>query len=158
MWDVKVYHISMTLRNLYRTARKIEAVPQLTFRQLRKAANELTDIGAERLYSMAQEDARDQVAPPARMDPVMFNTLWNGSHLDVTFEFMGSGGGWLTLTRFHSWTMVDDVSILEEMPFKDLRALCELVWEVDGFVNRSGPTRTIEECAAHILFVSLCDF
>lgn len=93
-----------------------------------------------------------------------YNHLWNGTDVDVTYEFEGRSGGWIIVTQFegHKLANLDKQEFEQDMmdkdvwTYDDLFNLYQLVLMLDHDWQREKVEAKIEHQAAFTLFENLC--
>ncbi len=119
--------------------------------------------GEETVYNRGIEDARDYF-----YEGDTFRTLWDGTELDVKYEFRGRMGGWLTITEFEGFKVGRDISkeewreILDgtnnyqKMPLPVLRKLYALIVQLLHDVRPETVKAEIEHQAMFNFFENYC--
>jgi hypothetical protein len=142
------------------------------------AVRELYDEHEENLFEWGLEGARrhfvsDQKRDDGKPDGDAFRMLWDGTMLDVRYDFVGRSGGWLSLSEFegHDFTRrgvdweaymrgkpdadPDDISD-EPMPYADLRKLYQLIVMLKHDTCEEAIVSEVAHNAAFDFFVNIC--
>jgi hypothetical protein len=159
-WNVKDHGSDLEFDNLVEVYKKGHNYGQdevwLDSPEYLKAAREKYDEVKDKLWEWAIERARESV-----MEDDAYKCLWDGTELQVTYEFGGRSGGWLLMTKFEG----EDLSSIPQehvahdlggMPYKTLVKLYKLVVQNDHDFRSEAVTSIIEENAAFDLFENVC--
>jgi hypothetical protein len=163
VWNVKVYSVNFDFDHLVEIYRKSgEYGPEerwLDYPEFLKPAQAEYENVKDNLWEWVVEDARRQV-----MDEDMNKGLWNGTSLNVRYEFGGRSGGWLLMTEFEGYnlTKVDredfkaDLMDQNVFRFEDIRNLYQLVVQNDHDFRTETVRNELEYLAAFNLFENIC--
>jgi hypothetical protein len=162
VWNVKCYHADLTFDHLvdvFRTSGEYgDDDRYLDFPEFLDPARkeyEEAVLGGD-LWEWSIEGARRSV-----IDLDTYRSLWDGSSIDVSYEFKGRSGGWLCVET-HNGANIAQMNqeafreYLEALAYTDLRRLYQLVVQNDHDFRREAIKTEIEFRAAFTLFNNLC--
>ncbi len=108
------------------------------------------------LWDWGIEDTRRHV------DDDTYQCLWDGTELDVEYQFEGRSGGWLLMTKFNGMnlTRIDrhdfETALLDTLSYESLRNLYQLVVQNDHDFRPEAVIDEIEYQAAFNFFENAC--
>jgi hypothetical protein len=155
-WGVKAYGVDLSYEHLS-TVHQADAGELGWGPEQRKAARALYAEYEEHLWDWGVAAARCGVS-----DCDSFKQLWDGTELDVAYEFAGRSGGWLLMLRFAGQDLstlysVDFASWLADLEVKTLRNFYRLVVQCEHDFRREAVEAEIEYQAAFCFFNNICD-
>jgi hypothetical protein len=159
-WNVRDYGSDLSPEHLievYRTSGEYGKNDQwLDYPEWREPALEKYTESKDRLWDWAIESARSTVT-----ETECYTSLWNGTSLDVEYGFLGRSGGWVAILKYggRDLTRMDRDDFrewLEEMDYRDLRNLYQLVVQNDHDFRREAVTKEIEFQAAFAWIENIC--
>lgn len=161
MWNVKAYGVDLEFDNLVRRYKESGEYGSnehwIDYPEYKVPCLARYEEVKDELFTCSVEDARRSVT-----DDDTNRCLWRGVVLNVQYAFEGRSGGWLIIREWEGVDITrmdeDDFHIyLEEMGYRELRNLYELVIQNDHDFRRSCLNQMIEEYAAFNFFDNDCD-
>lgn len=158
-FNVKCYSADLSFENLLSVAKE-QDIEHLNDVMFMHEARERFEKHENELFNWGVEDARrtftgreaDHYSKP---DDDGYNTLWDGTAVDVEFAFLGRSGGWLCLTHFEGTPLADEGDI-NSLDYRTLRLLYRYIVMLKADLERSRASRRVEEAAAWAFFANVC--
>jgi len=156
-WDVKLYGLNLDFEHLLEVHRQDYNPDDYGEAWLAAARDLYESQDLNRLEEHAAEDARRHVN-----EDDTYKQLWDGTPLDVEYDFIGRSGGHIALTKFDGaelFTRGRPGGLLAtatigdlDLPFEDLRRLYRLVVMLDHDFTRGAARAEVEHQAAFLFF------
>lgn len=131
---------------------------------------EYNDLNQDRVSELAFDEARDYVHETGGS----FHNLYDGTNPDITYEFVGRSGGWLSIAKFEGFKFTDrnydftywkevlngepeyDGATMPIMSYKTLRLLYATVTMLKHDVRHKAIKSMLESEAEQIFFEQIC--
>lgn len=157
--NVKIYTEDLSYPNLLKHWREYAGDHAYTHNpEWIRATRTYHEENADSLWSWGLEDLRDnftgKYSDVYRMTP-------DGRTLDVTYEFIGRSGGWLSISQFEGIRLadylVDPEELLADMDantFQDFYTLVHMLYT--SWHDEKARARALEAAAAFTFFANIC--
>ena len=157
--NVKLHGLDLSFKQLIKRATEtaIDECKAEDAVWLKNAEEAFGDVNSDNLYSWAVEDAASAfIGRDCVPDDDGNNMLWDGTPVDVKFQFMGRSSGWLVLTHFNGCELNRETD-WAEWSYKDLRTLYRYLVQLAADTTREKIVAEVEYKAAFNLFVNCFD-
>ena len=165
-FNVKVYEsVDLSLPTLLNLWRNYEGDNLHTHNAewLREVKEKFEEIGDQKLFDWGIEECRSSYigryhSGIPESDAV--RTLWNGTELNVKYNFVGRSGGWLAIAEFEGLQLDrpqgDLENILNDTDFGTLQNLYQLVLQIKHDTRTEAILSEIAHQAAFQFFANAC--
>ena len=168
--NVKLHRVDLSFENLVKRFKEAHGVDSYGFHledpEFLKLALAAHEENEGYLLDWGIEDARNdwrsnRTADDGAPDGDAYSTVWDGTHVDVRYRFLGRQGGWLVLERYeHEQLDTSHISDLEgflnDQSYDWLKLFYTYLFEITAFLRRHTPEQRVEEAAAWSLLVNIC--